>query len=57
MAAERVEGVREAEFAYPEGTGTVTYDTTMTSESVITAEVAQATGFGLTVRDRRTPGR
>lgn len=56
MAAERVEGVRAAEFAYPEGTGTVTYDTTATSDSVITAEVERATGFDLTVRDRTNPG-
>lgn len=50
MAAERVEGVREATFAYPEGTGSVTYDTTATSDSAIIAEVERATGFGITVR-------
>lgn len=57
MAAERVGGVREAEFAYPEGTGTVTYDTTVTSDSVIMTAVERATGFDLTVRDARTSGR
>lgn len=51
MAAERVEGVREAEFAYPEGTGLVIYDTTVTSDSVIMADVERATGFGLAVRE------
>jgi len=52
-----VQGVREAEFAYPEGTGTVRYDTTMTSDSAIVAEVERATGFDLHVRRGRTPGR
>ena len=56
MAAERVEGVREAEFAYPEGTGLVTYDTTITSDSVIMVQVEQATGFGLAHRDSVTSG-
>jgi copper chaperone CopZ len=55
VAAERVEGVREAEFAYPEGTGTITYDTTVTSDSVIMAEVERATEFDLTVREPETP--
>lgn len=39
MAAERVEGVREAEFSYPEGSGTVTLDTTVTSISEVIAEL------------------
>ena len=56
MAAERVEGVREAEFAYPEGTGLVTYDRTMTSDSLIIAEVERATGFGLALREPATSG-
>lgn len=56
MAAERVEGVKEAEFAYPEGTGTVTYDTTMTSDSVIMADVERATGFEVQVRSLAPSG-
>lgn len=55
MAAERVEGVREAEFAYPEGTGVVTYDTTVVSESAILAELQRATGFVAAVRDTAAP--
>lgn len=51
MAVERVEGVREAEFSYPEGTGTVTFDTTLTSMSKVIAELTRATGFGATVQD------
>lgn len=47
VAAERVEGVREAKFAYPDGTAVVTYDPTVTSDSVIIAEVERATGFGV----------
>ena len=56
MAAERVDGVREAEFAYPEGTGVVTYDTTATSDSMIIAEVERATGFGIVVNESRAFG-
>ena len=52
MAAERVEGVREAEFSYPEAIGTVTLDTTLTSISEVIAELTRATGFGATVRDK-----
>lgn len=51
MAAERVEGVREAAFAYPEGTGVVTYDTTVVSDSAIVAALLRATGFVATVSD------
>ena len=51
MAAERVEGVRQAAFSYPEGTGTVTFDTTRTSAAEIIAELTRATGFGASVRD------
>ena len=54
MAAERVSGVRAAQFAYPEGTGTVTYDTTMTSGSVIMAAVERATGFGVRLAEAGT---
>jgi copper chaperone CopZ len=54
VAVERVEGVREAEFAYPEGTGTVVYDTTVTSDSAIIAALARATGFGATVKPARS---
>lgn len=50
MAVERVSGVRSAEFAYPEATGIVTYDTTLTSDSAIVAELRRATGFLATVR-------
>lgn len=45
MAVERIEGVRQAEFAYPEGTGVVTFDTTVTADSVIIAGLTRATGF------------
>lgn len=51
MAAERVQGVRDADFAYPEGRGVVTYDTSVTSDAEIIAEVQQATGFGVRVED------
>ena len=51
MAAERVEGVREAAFAYPQGTGSVAYDTTVTSDSAIVAALTRATGFGFRVRE------
>lgn len=50
MAVERVDGVRRAEFAYPEGSGVVTYDTTATSPAAIIAELERATGFGASVR-------
>lgn len=50
MAVERVEGVHEAEFAYPAGTGTVRFDTTVTTVEAITAELRRATGFQATVR-------
>lgn len=46
-----MEGVREAEFSYPEGTGTVTFDTTLTSMSEVVAELTRATGFGATVQE------
>lgn len=51
VAAERVEGVREAEFAYPAGTGTVTFDTTVTSLDAIIAELRRATGFEAVPRE------
>lgn len=48
---ERVEGVRSARFSYPEGTGTVRFDTVATSAEAITDELEKATGFGAVVRD------
>ena len=57
MAAERVAGVRDAVFAYPEGTGVMTYDTTITSDSLIISEVERATGFGLAVAGAGPSGR
>jgi hypothetical protein len=56
VAAERADGVREAEFSYPDGWGLVTYDTTMTSDSVIMGEVGRATGFGLALRNTTPTG-
>jgi copper chaperone CopZ len=51
VAAQRIEGVTEAEFHYPGGTGTVTYDTTRTTTSEIMAELSRATGFEVMVRE------
>lgn len=51
MAVERVEGVRSARFSYPEGTGTVRFDTVATSAEAIADELERATGFGAVVRD------
>lgn len=51
MAVKRIEGVQEAEFAYPEGTGTVRFDTTATSTEAIVEELERATGFGAVARD------
>lgn len=45
MAVERVDGVRSAAFHHPEGTGRVTYDTTLTSPPVFMEELARSTGF------------
>lgn len=56
MAVERVGGVRKAEFAYPEGKGVVTYDTTVTSDSAIVAELGGATGFEAIVRPAAPTG-
>lgn len=50
MAVKRVEGVRSAAFSYPEGTGSVTYDTTVTSPRLFIDELARATGFEAAVR-------
>ena len=46
LAVERIEGVTEADFSYSDGTGTVRYDTTLTSQAVIIAELERATGYG-----------
>lgn len=54
MAVKRVEGVQEAEFAYPEGTATVRFDTTATSAEAIIAELEKATGFRAVPRDPPT---
>jgi copper chaperone CopZ len=51
VAARRIEGVTEAEFHYPGGTGTVTYDTTRATTSQILAELSRATGFEADARD------
>ena len=48
MAAERIEGVDSARFAYPEGTGTISYDTTVTSPDVFIPELERATGYRMT---------
>jgi hypothetical protein len=45
VAVERIDGVVSARFLYPEGTGSVTYDTTATTTEVIIAELGRATGF------------
>lgn len=58
MAVQRIEGVRDAEFSYPDATGVVTYDTTLTSDAEIIAELKRATGYVAVVReDDRTGGR
>jgi hypothetical protein len=46
-----LEGVTEAEFHYPAGTGTVIYDTTRATASGIVAELSRATGFEVMVRE------
>lgn len=51
MAVQQIEGVRAASFSYPEGTGTVTFDTTMTSATAIIAELGRATGYTAIVRN------
>ncbi|MHB1169389.1 MAG: heavy-metal-associated domain-containing protein [Longimicrobiales bacterium] len=58
VAVQRIEGVRDAEFAYPEARGVVTYDTTLTSDAEIIAELKRATGYVAAVRkDDRSGGR
>lgn len=52
MAVKRVEGVKEATFSWPAGTGAVTYDPTMTSPAAFTSELARVTGFAATVQER-----
>lgn len=47
---ERVEGVREARFSYPQGEGFVTFDTTMTSLAEIVGELERMTDFSATER-------
>ena len=49
VAIKRVAGVKEAAFSWPAGTGSVTYDTTMTSPGAFIAELTRATGFGVTL--------
>lgn len=51
MAAKRIDGVTEAEFHYPAGTGTVTYDTTRTTLAAVVVELSRATGFEAAVRE------
>ena len=50
MAVEKVEGVREATFSYERGEGFVTFDTTRTSLSEISAELERLTDFTATER-------
>lgn len=50
LAVQRVGGVHEARFAYPEGEGFVTYDTTMTSVTEIVEELERLTDFTATER-------
>ena len=49
MAVEQVEGVREASFAYPEGTGRVTYDPDRTTPEAILEHLGRMTAFEATV--------
>lgn len=37
-----------ARFAYPEGTGTISYDTTLTSPAVFIPELERSTGYRIT---------
>jgi hypothetical protein len=53
VAVEKVDGVREASFLWPEGTGSVTYDTTRTSPEAFIAELTRLTGFRAQVRAGR----
>lgn len=53
MVVERIEGVREAEFSYPEGTGSVSFDTTATSMEAIVEELKRATGYEARLRRER----
>ena len=48
MAAERIAGVDSARFAYPEGTGTISYDTTVTSPDLFIPELERTTGYRVT---------
>ncbi len=47
---QRVDGVHEARFSYPEGEGFVTFDTTMTSVAEIVGELERMTDFSATER-------
>lgn len=50
MAAERVEGVREAAFSYERSEGFVLYDSTATTIEQIVEELNRRTGYGATVK-------
>lgn len=45
MAVERIDGVRDAAFSYREGTGTVRFDTTVTSAEAIVEGLERATAY------------
>lgn len=47
-----MEGVEEARFSYPEGTGRVTYDPDRTTPAAFLEHLAEMTGFEATVVDR-----
>lgn len=57
MAAERVEGVREAAFSHGRAEGFVTFDSTVTNISDIIDELDRRTGYGATVRQEEESGR
>lgn len=57
MAAERIDGVREATFSHERGEGFVTLDTTVTSVADVAAELERRTGYGTTIRDSGESGR
>jgi copper chaperone CopZ len=48
VAVERVDGVLSAEFHYPAGRGTVTFDSTRTSIDLIVRELERLTDFRAT---------
>ena len=55
MAAERIEGVREAVFSHERSEGFVTYDTTVTTVERILEALHDATDYQLIPRDEEAP--